>query len=292
MRMFKISLALLLVVLLAISPQLALAGKGPNVKGGPIKEKDWMEEPKAAPLSAERPAAQWIQSWYVPDGGYMNNGGFGPSAPIDHIDEATKGKLTQPKLSTIDGLLSTQNIKVLFNEKKGHWMEGSTGEWICVTFGPEDKSVGDDAKGRNMSSRYGLKDTSNFDTWQIIVIKAPADMKAIMSPAQDDHAQIWINGDKWHNDSKWTGHPTKVNFDVEVKLKAGGNVLLYRCGESGGHDYANLHFDEATMKKVKIFPTKAAKTQADFFNEARGALSVGPMDKLSTSWGDIKTSEW
>ena len=62
MRMFEISLALLLIVLLAISPQLALAGKGPNVKGGPIKKKDWMEEPKAAPLSAERPAAQWIQS--------------------------------------------------------------------------------------------------------------------------------------------------------------------------------------------------------------------------------------
>ena len=40
MRTFKISLASFLVVLLAISSQLALAA--PNVKGGPIKEKDWM----------------------------------------------------------------------------------------------------------------------------------------------------------------------------------------------------------------------------------------------------------
>jgi hypothetical protein len=46
------------------------------------------------------------------------------------------------------------------------------------------------------------------------------------------------------------------------------------------------------MKKVKIYPTKAAKTQAAFFAEAAAALSVGPVGRLSTSWGDIKTSEY
>merc|ERR1712000_542811 len=94
MRMFKISLALLLVVLLAISSQLALAA--PNDKGGPLKGKKEMAQPDAARLNQMRPKAPWIESWYIPDGGYMNNGGFAPSAPIDHIDEATKGKLTQP----------------------------------------------------------------------------------------------------------------------------------------------------------------------------------------------------
>ena len=281
MRMFKISLALFLVVLLAISSQLALAG--PNVKGGPIKKANWMKEPEAARLNEMRPKAPWIESWYIPDGGYMNNGGFAPSAPIDHIDEATKGKLTQPILSTIEGLLSTQDIKVKFDKK--HALKGATGGWKCATFTPTE------ATGRNMSSRYGLADTSNFDTWQIIVIDAPSKMKAIMSPSQDDHAQIWVNGEKWHNDSTWTGNPVDVDFDVEIQLEQGGNVLLYRCGESGGHDYANLHLDDATMKKVKIYPTKAAKTQAAFFAEAAAALSVGPAGRLSTSWGDIKTSE-
>jgi len=282
MRVFKISLALLLVVLLAISSQLALAA--PNVKGGPLKGKKEMAQPDAARLNQMRPKAPWIESWYIPDGGYMNNGGFAPSAPIDHIDEATKGKLTQPILSTIEGLLSTQDIKVQFDKK--HLMKGSVGGWKCATFTPTE------ATGRNMSSRYGLADTSNFDTWQIIVIQAPSKMKAIMSPSQDDHAQIWVNGEKWHNDSVWTGNPVDVDFDIEIQLEAGGNVLLYRCGESGGHDYANLHLDDATMKKVKIFPTKAAKTQAAFFAQAAAALSVGPAGKLSTSWGDIKTSEW
>ena len=289
MEKIKIVFSLLLIVMIAFISQSALAGK--IIKDGPLKGKEGegakMAEAEAAAggrLDAKREKAPWIHSWYIPDGGYMNNGGFGPSAPIDHIDEATKGKLTQPKLSTIEGLLSTKDIKVKFDKK--HALKGATGGWKCATFEPAE------AGGRNMSSRYGLPDTSNFDTWQIIVIQAPADMKAIISPAQDDHVQIWINGEKWHNDSKWTGSPIEVDFDIQVDLVAGGNVLLYRCGESGGHDYANMHMDDATMKKVKIFPTKKAKTQADFFNEAQAALSVGPAGKLPVTWGDIKSSEW
>ena len=243
-----------------------------------------MQEPKEARLDSKREKAAWIHSWYIPDGGYMENGGFGPSAPIDHIDEATKGKLTQPKLSTIEGLLMTKDV--LINFPKKHQLKGAKGTWKCATFEPAA------GNGRNMSSRYGLADHSNFDTWQIIVIQAPENMKAIISPAQDDHVQIWLNGEKWHNDSKWTGSPVEVDFDIEVDLVAGGNVLLYRCGESGGHDYANMHMDDATMKKVKIFPTKKAKTQADFFAEAASALSVGPAGKLPATWGDIKASEW
>jgi len=70
-------------------------------------------------------------------------------------------------------------------------------------------------------------------------------------------------------------------------LQASGNVLLYRCSEGGGYDYANLYFDNATMKRVKIFPTKAAKTQDDFLNQARAALlAVGPASKLPVPWGN------
>ena len=31
-------------------------------------------------------------------------------------------------------------------------------------------------------------------------------------------------------------------------------MLLYRCGESGGSDYFNLHFDDITNRKVKYYP--------------------------------------
>ena len=281
MTKIKIVFSLLLVAAMAFISQSAIAGK--VIKDGPLKG-DGMQEPKEARLDSKREKAPWIESWYIPDGGYMENGGFGPSAPIDHIDEATKGKLTQPKLSTIEGLLMTKDVPLNFPKK--HQLKGAKGTWKCATFEPAG------GNGRNMSSRYGLADHSNFDTWQIIVIQAPENMKAIISPAQDDHVQIWLNGEKWHNDSTWTGHPTEVDFDIEVDLVAGGNVLLYRCGESGGHDYANMHMDDATMKKVKIFPTKKAKTQDDFFAEAASALSVGPAGKLPSTWGDIKASEW
>jgi hypothetical protein len=281
MTKIKIVLSLLLVAAMAFISQSAIAGK--VIKGGPLKG-DGMQEPKEARLDSKREKAPWIESWYIPDGGYMENGGFGPSAPIDHIDEATKGKLTQPKLSTIEGLLMTKDVPLDFPKK--HQLKGAKGTWKCATFEPAG------GNGRNMSSRYGLADHSNFDTWQIIVIQAPENMKAIISPAQDDHVQIWLNGEKWHNDSKWTGSPVEVDFDIEVDLVAGGNVLLYRCGESGGHDYANMHLDDATMKKVKIFPTKKAKSQDDFFAEAASALSVGPAGKLPSTWGNIKASEW
>ena len=281
MTKIKIVLSLLLVAAMAFISQSAIAGK--VIKGGPLKG-DGMQEPKEARLDSKREKAPWIESWYIPDGGYMENGGFGPSAPIDHIDEATKGKLTQPKLSTIEGLLMTKDVPLNFPKK--HQLKGAKGTWKCATFEPAG------GNGRNMSSRYGLADHSNFDTWQIIVIQSPENMKAIISPAQDDHVQIWLNGEKWHNDSKWTGSPVEVDFDIEVDLVAGGNVLLYRCGESGGHDYANMHLDDATMKKVKIFPTKKAKSQDDFFAEAASALSVGPAGKLPSTWGNIKASEW
>ena len=280
MRKLKIC-SLFVFVAFFVTMQLAMAGK-PNITGGPIKKGDEMNEAgaDAARLDSRRPDAPWITEWLVPDGGFMNNGGFAVSAPNDLIDEATKGKLDQPTLSTYEGLLKAKEIGIDF-PKKNH-MKGAKGEFLVVSFEPGE------AGGRNMSSRYGLPDNDNFDTYQIIVIDAPGDMKAIMSPSQDDHAQIWINGEKWFNDSVWTGHPVDVDFDVEIELKAGGNVLLYRCGESGGHDYANLHLDDKTMGKVKIYPDKAKKANA-FFNEIAPAFGVAPKGKLPSVWGDVKS---
>ena len=57
--------------------------------------------------------------------------------------------------------------------------------------------------------------------------------------------------------------------------------------KSGGDAYMNLHFDDKTHAAVDIYPDKA-DDQKSFFNEARGALAVDPVGKLTTTWGDIK----
>ena len=108
-----------------------------------------------------------------------------------------------------------------------------------------------------------------------------------MSPAHDDHAQIWINGEKWYNNSAWTGGAETVDYNIEVQLQKGANVVLYRCGESGGDAYMNLHFDDDTHKAVDIYPDKA-RDQKSFFDEVAGVLSVDPVGKLTTTWADIK----
>ena len=56
-------------------------------------------------------------------------------------------------------------------------------------------------------------------------------MKTVMSPAHDDHAQIWINGDKWYNNTTWTGGAQVVNYNIEVKLKKGANSpeIMHLC---------------------------------------------------------------
>jgi hypothetical protein len=264
--------------LFAVSVQIILAG--PIIKDGPLKEGNEMSNPEISPLNQLRPNASWITSWYVPDGGYMNNSGYKISAPKDLIKEGTDGRLTQERLSTVEGLLMTKNIRLDWGE---HTMKGAKGDWIVVDSKPS---------AFNMSSRYGLPDTNNFDIYQIIVIEAFDDMKSLISPAQDDYAQIWINGYKWHNNSEWTGAVMEVDFDVRVPLNKGANVLLYRCSESTGADYANLHFDDTTMKNVNIFP-KVAKDKASFFSEVDPILSmktsVKLKGKISTVWANIKS---
>ena len=289
MRTFKFLTLIAIASILAL-PQLVLAKA--NVTGGPLKGDALMAQPTAAPLEQKRPDAPWIYLWYAPDGGYMDSGGFNTSGPKDLIKEGTGGKLTQVELSTKAGLLKTKTVKIDWGKNQ---MKGAKGDWTVISLGskPEEPSK-DDKPGRNMSSRYGLNDTGNFDTYQILVLDAPDDMKSIMSPAQDDYAQIWVNGEKWHNDTVWTGHPTIVNFDIEVSLKKGANVLVYRCGEGGGHDYANLHLDDTTMKVAKIYP-KAAKDKAGFFAEVDpilgGATAVKLQDKLPTTWAGIKAKK-
>ena len=244
------------------------------IQGGPLAEDAHLADPDPNGDDLREDHADvetWITKWYGPDGNYENNGGFQASSLIDFMDEGTGGQITDASLSTMAGLLMTQDIDVEWGDD-----HGGTRAWTVFEIDPAD--------GNNMN-RDGPVD--NIDTYAVIVIDAPSDMTAIMSPAHDDHAHIWINGEKWYNNSRWTGAARTILHNVEVNLQKGGNVLLYRCGESGGSAYFNLHFDDATHDAVTIYPKDATDKQS-FFDEIAPLTSVEPAGKLTTTWADIK----
>ena len=244
-----------------------------NEEGGPLKDNELLvTRPNADHLNEDHTAVQtWITKWYGPDGNYENNGGFNTSGPRDLMSEGTAGEITDVSLSTMNGLLKTKKFDVEWGDD-----HGGTRAWTVFEIDPAD--------GDNMN-RGGPVD--NLDTYAVIVIDSPADMTSVMSPAQDDYAQIWINGEKWHNNATWTGGTYNVDYNIEVKFRKGTNVLLFRCGEGGGSAFFNLHFDDETHKAVKIFPDKATDRDT-FFDEIEGILPVEPHEKLTTTWADIK----
>ena len=229
-------------------------------------------DPNGDGLREDRSDAPWITKWYGPDGNYEDNGTFQVSGPMDFIEEGSGGKLNQASLSTLDGLLMTQNVDMEWGDD-----HGGDRAWTVFEIDPAD--------GNNMN-RGGPID--NIDTYAMIVIDSPSDMQAVMSPAHDDHAQIWINGEKWYNNSRWTGAARTILHEVEIDLQKGANVLLYRCGESGGAAYLNLHFDDATNDAVTIYPKDATDKQSFFDEILPIVVSVEPAGKLTTTWADIK----
>ena len=244
------------------------------IEGGPLADDVLLEDPdpNTDALREDRSGVDsWISLWYGPDGNYEVNGGFATSAPIDLIAEGTGGALTQESLSTVEGLLMTADIDVEWGDD-----HGGTRGWTVFELDPTD--------GNHMN-RDGPAD--NVDTYVIAVIDSPSDMTSVMSPAHDDYAQIWINGEKWYNNSRWTGAAQMILHDVEVELVKGANVLLYRCGESGGSAYLNLHFDDATNDAVTIYPEEGMD-KASFLDAVSMTVDVEPAGKLTTTWADIK----
>ncbi len=273
-RFCQFTLATAIIFALVVSITHLAFAQANDIDDGPLAEADWLKDPNPNGDNLRENHSDidtWITKWYGPEGNYENNGTFQVSSQRDLIDEGTNGKLTETELSTAAGLQLTQTVAMEWD--KAH---GGTREWTVFELDPAD--------GNNMN-RGGPVD--NIDTYGMVVINAPVARKAIMYPAHDDHAQIWINGEKWYNNSRWTGAARTILHTVEVDLKKGGNVLLYRVGESGGSAYINLHFDDDTHKSCKIYPDKS-KDQKSFFNEVRGVLSVDPTEKLTTLWADIK----
>ena len=220
-----------------------------NIEGGPLEKADWMKNPAEAPLNEDHSKNKnWITRWYGPDGNYENNGGAEVSAPKDLIEKGTMGLLTQPELSTLEGLLLTRGFDLWWADANG-----GLREWRVFEL--------DVADPHNMN-RDGP--SNNMDIYAIVAIDAPKDMKAVMSTAHDDHAQIWINGEKWYNNAHGTGDLMQVDYNIEVQLQQGINVLVYRCSQSDGHAYMNLHFDNNTHEECNIYPDKWSRNQIEF----------------------------
>ena len=130
---FTLATAIIFVLVVSIS-HLAFAQGKVNMKDGPLKEADWLKNPAEAALNEDHSKNKnWITKYYGPDGNYENNGGFAASAPEDLIKDGTGGKLTQPKLSTIEGLKLTQTIDIDWD--KGH---GGPRGWEVFEIDPAD----------------------------------------------------------------------------------------------------------------------------------------------------------
>ena len=274
-RFDTFTLAIAIVFTLIMSGSQLVFAQANAITGGPLAEDMLLEDPEPNGDNLRQDDSgvdTWIGKWYGPEGNYENNGTFQVSGPMDFIEEGSGGKLNQASLSTLDGLLMTQDIDMAWGDDHG-------GDRAWTVF---ELDVADD----NNMNRDGPAD--NIDTYVMCVIDSPSDMQAVMYPAHDDWAQIWINGEKWYNNTRWTGAARTILHTVEVDLQKGANVLLYRCGESGGAAYLNLHFDDATHDAVTIYPKDATDKQS-FFDEIQPlVVSVEPAGKLTTTWADIK----
>ena len=209
----------------------------------------------------------WIEKWWGLDL-VTDTGGFGTSAGIDYLSEGSGGTISNASVSTRDGAGKTANVIVNLPDN------GGALAWSIVNINVEDQY--------NISSSHGADGSVIRDvTWHgIIAIISPDDRTTTMHPAHDDHAQIWLNGEKIYDNPTWTGGAQVVTTPTEIQLKKGENFLHYKCGESGGADYVNLRF-EATDTDLLIAPTKDNL----FLNVL---TPVEPKGKLATQWADIK----
>ena len=221
-----------------------------NIDRGPLAENELLVDPVGALHEDHSQVKTWITKWYGPDGNYEHHGGVAASATVDLMAEGTSGQITDTSLSTLAGLLLTQTTDVAWGAD-----HGGTRGWTVFEIDP--------GSSHNMNRGGPGHDIT---TYGVIVIDAPRPMTAVMSPAHDDVAQIWLNGEKWYHNSNATGGAQQVNYNVAIQLRKGANVLVFRCREWGGDAYMNLHFDDATHDEVTIYPRDATDQQS-FFDE-------------------------
>ena len=199
-----------------------------------------MISPMALAQNWQPAGDKWIEKWWGLDL-VTDTGGFDKSAVTDYLSEGSGGVISNASVSTRDGAGKTGNV-ILKSPTDGALLG-----WSIVNL-----NVGDQY---NMSTSHGFKSEQNYITWHgIIAIISPDDRTTTMHPAHDDHAQIWLNGEKVYDNPDWTRGAQSVQPPTEIQLQKGENFLHYKCGESGGGDYVNLHF-EATDTDLLIAPT-------------------------------------
>ncbi len=207
----------------------------------------------------------WIAKWWGLDL-VTETGGFNTSAGIDYLAEGSGGLISNASVSTRDGAGKTANAIVNLPDN------GGSLAWSIVDINVADQT--------NMSTSHGIPDESDITWHGIIVVISPDARTTAIHPAHDDYAQIWLNGEQVYDNSAWTGGVQVVTTPTEVQLKKGENFLHYKCGESGGADYVNLHF-EPTDTDLLIAPT-----MNNLFLDV--LTPVEPQGKLATQWADLK----
>ena len=207
----------------------------------------------------------WIAKWWGLDL-VVETGGFNTSAGIDYLAEGSGGAISNASVSTRDGAVRTSSTVLNLPDHGGGLA------WSIVDLDVTDQF--------NMSTSHGFADAGDI-TWQgIIMVVSPDDRTTTMHPAHDDYAQIWINGEQVYDNSVWTGGAQEVTHPTEIQFKKGENFLHFKCGESGGADYVNLHFT-LDDEDLLIAPTLDNRF-LDVFTP------VEPQGKLATQWADLK----
>lgn len=209
---------------------------------------------------------QWIEKWWALDL-VRNTGGHPASAARDYLADGTNGEVTNVTASTRYGAGLTGQTAVHLPPDNG----GVLG-WSVVTLNIESTN--------NMSQSHSSPIVDNITWHGIILILSPDDRTTTMYPAHDDHAEIWLNGEKVYDNPAWTGGAQVATQPTEIDLFAGENFLHFKCGEGGGGDYVNLRLDEAD-EDIKIAPT----LDGQFLNVL---TSVEPRGKVTTTWADLK----
>lgn len=208
---------------------------------------------------------QWIEKWWSLDL-VTNNGGHANSAEMDYLAMGTNGDINNASVSTRYGAGLTGRGAVHLPAN------GGTLVWSVVTL---------DTNSSNNLSLSHSPTALNQVTWHgIILILSPDDRTTTMHPAHDDYAEIWLNGKKVYDNPAWTGGTRNVTQPTEIDLIQGENFLHFKCGEGGGGDYVNLHFEE-TDADLLIAPT----LDGHFMNVL---TPVESQDKVTTTWADIK----
>ena len=121
---------------------------------------------------------------------------------------------------------------------------------------------------------FGRQGDQNDITWYgYTVIISPDDRDVKMRFGSDDAIKVWVNGEVVLDNPVLRGS-SGFQDTADVHLKKGPNTLLVKVCEQGGGWAGFVGFDD--------------KSYFDGLVVDSSVTPVNPMDKLPTTWGEIK----